>query len=233
MIYHALLEAKRSGIEELIVAVNRKKETLYRYLEEEDLSNNSHITLIEQPSPLGSGEAVYRAKDMIGEQPFALMMPDFVHFGPHPALSQMIPLYEQFGHDTVGIVELDAEFAKGFGNVGVAQVKEMEPRVVEVVSFSKKLKDPLVIEEGRVIQKLVGRWILGPHFFSYLERVREDKDWDDASALQALSREKRIIGKILEGTGFDVGNPFGFQRAVDFFKGPAALTLKRTALEGR
>lgn len=234
MIYHSVLEVARSGINDILIVINRRKKSLCEYLEQggllEDLKKAPdvliplpHITLIDQPAPLGSGEAIYRAKDMIGDQPFALMMPDYIHLGSLPALSQMISVYEQFRHDTVGIVTLNSESAKGFGNVGMAETKDLGQGAVVVLSFSKKSKDPLLVEEGRAIQKLVGRWILGPHFFSYLERVREDKDWDDATALQALSREKKIIGKIPEGTGFDVGNPIGYRHAVVFLRENAAI----------
>ena len=63
----------------------------------------------------------------------------------------------------------------------------------------------------------IGRCILGSRFFSYLESVRPlEGEWDDAHALRALYKEKKVMGKILEGTGFDVGNPIGYRAAEKF-----------------
>jgi len=229
MIYYTVFEAALSGLEEMYIVINERKDSLRHYLEwgglEKDLKEGGgghricspHITFIDQPAPLGSGEAIYRTKEMIGEEPFALMMPDYVLFGSYPALAQMIPLYERFKQDIVGVNTLGAREAEGFGNVGILQATQLEQGIVEVHGFSGKSKDPLILGERETILKLAGRWILGPHLFSYLERVRGEKEeWDDAPALQAISQERMVIGKVLEGTGFDVGNPIGY-RAAGYF----------------
>jgi UTP--glucose-1-phosphate uridylyltransferase len=231
MIYCALLEALLSGLEQLYVIVNKDKTSLRHYLEggklyrdlREDLRARKigppQITFVDQPVPLGSGEAVYRTKDMIGDDPFALMMPDFLLIGPHPALGQMIPLYEQYQRDIVGVLTVGAKEAEGFGNVGIFQGTHLEPGLVEVHSFSGKSKHPLILNEGQNILKLAGRWILGPHFFSYLERTRdENRAWDDNPALRLLTQERHAIGKPLEGSGFDVGNPIGYRAAKEQFE---------------
>jgi len=230
MIYYAVFEAALSGIEEVYIVINRDKDSLRHYIEwgelDKDLQKGGgaericspHITFVDQAAPLGSGEAIYRTREMVGEEPFALMMPDYVFFGSYPALAQMIPLYERFKQDIVGVLILRAREAKGFGNVGILKATELEQGVVQVHGFSGKSKAPLILEEGETILKLVGRWILGPHFFSYLERVRGGKEeWDDAPALQLLSQERKVIGKVLEGTGFDVGNPIGYRMAREKF----------------
>ncbi len=230
MIYYAVHEAALSGLEHLYLLINKRKPSLRRYLESENLENDlgndkkgtkltiPHITFIDQPAPLGSGEAIYRTKDMIGQEPFALMMPDFLLFGSSPALSQMIPLYERFRRDIVGVLALGAEEAERFGNVGIFQPTLSDQDVVEVHGISKKLKTPLMPEDGKTIHKAIGRCIFGPHFFSYLERVRPLKgEWDDAPAFRALCMERKVMGKILEGTGFDVGNPIGYRAAKEKF----------------
>lgn len=226
MIYYAVLEAALSGLEELYVVISRRKEPLRSYLEQgglqkdlqqEERKERIHpplMTFVDQPCPLGSGEAIYRTREMTGNEAFALMMPDFLLFGRHPALAQMIPLYEHFEHDTVGVLALGARETNGFSNVGVAQATRLEEGVVEVHSFSGKSQHPLILEDGETIFKLAGRWILGPHFFSYLERARGGmKEWDETPALLANAQHRKVIGKILEGRGFDVGNPIGYQSA--------------------
>jgi UTP--glucose-1-phosphate uridylyltransferase len=227
MIFYAIQEAVLSGLEELYIIINSRKDTLRSYLESVDMREDiqeSHgqdipylrLTFIDQPTPVGSGDAIYRARELIGDEPFALMMPDFILFGDIPPLGQLIPLYERFECDVVGLLLLQGEEAKGFGNVGIVQGEKEEPGIVSVRSLSGKVSDPLIIKEDEQILKAAPRWILGPYFFSYLERTKGEGEWDDTPALQMLCGEREVLGKILEGRGFDVGNPVGFQSAEAF-----------------
>jgi UTP--glucose-1-phosphate uridylyltransferase len=227
MIFYAIHEAVLSGLEEVYIIINSRKDALRRYLESgevmrairEGVGQNVppiYMTLIDQPTSAGSGDAIYRARKLIADEPFALMMPDFILFGNTPALEQMIPLYERFGCDVVGLLLLAGKEAQSFGNVGIVRGAEREPGIVSVRSLSSKVSGPLILKEAEQILKAVPRWILGPHFFSYLERTKGESDWDDAPALQLLCTEREVRGKILQGRGFDGGNPVGFQSAEAF-----------------
>lgn len=227
MISYAIEEAVLSGLEELYLVINKNKEPLRRYLESGDMMRGireghgqnilpPRLTFIDQPTPAGSGDAIYRARELIGDEPFALMMPDFVFFGDTPALGQMIPLYEQCKSDIVGLLSLRGKEVKGFGNVGIVQGEEREQGIVVINSLSGKTPDPLIVKEDKGVLKAAAHWILGPDFFSYLERAKGKGEWDDTPALQMLCRKKEVVGKILEGRGFDVGNPMGYQAAEAF-----------------
>lgn len=218
MIYYAMREAALSGLQHIYIVLNKKKPSLRSYLESGQFEDHC-ITFIDQPVALGSGEAIYRVKEMIGEEPFALIMPDFLLFGSSPALSQMMRIYERFEQDIVGVVCLGKTEAEGFGNVGIFQPTPWEKDTLIVRDISKKVKDPLVLEEGETIYKTIGRYILTPPFFSYLEKVRPlQGEWDDAPAFRAMCEERKVIGKILEGKGFDVGNPIGYRAANEKFE---------------
>ncbi len=221
MIFYAIQEAALSGLEELYIVINERKAALRKYLESADLaraigSSLPCLTFIDQPLLLGSGEAIFRARKLIGEEPFALMMPDFVLFGDTPALKQLIPLYERFDSDVVGLIEVKGKEAAGFGNVGIVQGREQEPRVVAIQGVSGKTPNPLSLRENEQVLKSCPRWILGPHFFAYLERTKGEGEWDDTPALQMLCAERKVLGKILEGRGFDVGNLVGYEAAQAF-----------------
>jgi UTP--glucose-1-phosphate uridylyltransferase len=229
MIYYAVCEAALSGVEELYIVINDRKKSIRSYLESEEIKRDLQaksteneisslkLTFVEQPIPSGSGDAIYRVRRLIGEEPFALMMPDFLFFGSIPALKQMIPVYCQFERDTVGVLHLKGEEAIGFGNVGIIEGREGEGGIVEIRSISGKVQDPLILKEDERIFKGVGRWILGPHFFSYLEEIQgSGEEWDDTPALQLNCKEKGVLGKVLEGTGFDAGNPLGYKAAEAF-----------------
>jgi UTP-glucose-1-phosphate uridylyltransferase len=82
-----------------------------------------------------------------------------------------------------------------------------------------KVSGSLIPREDERILKAVPRWILGPHFFTYLERTKENGEWDDTPALQLLCTEREVFGKVLQGRGFDMGNPRGYQAAEAFLRG--------------
>lgn len=233
MIYYTVLEAALFGLEEIYVVINKYKHALRQYLEGEGLTQDLRekagkkgirspiIRFVEQPSPRGSGEAIYRTKEMVGEEPFALMMPDRILFGPAPALHQISTTYEPGGIDVLGVLPVDARDSRGFGNVGILQVRHLEHGIVEVHGFSSKSKGALIPEEGRTFFKYAGRGIFGSHLFSYLEKIGGGpEEWDDTPAIQLILRNRRVLGKILEGTGFDVGNPIGYRLANEMVNKP-------------
>lgn len=225
MISYAIREAALSGLEELYIIINEHKTILRRFLESEDLAKAIRsdlqgppmtlpcLTFIEQPLPLGSGEAIFRARALIGEEPFALMMPDFVFLGRIPCLAQMIPLYERCNADIVGLIEVRGKEAERFGNVGIVQGQELEPGIVAIRDISGKNTGPLILSEEEQVLKAVPRWILGPHFFEYMEKTKGKGEWDDTPALQMLCTEREVFGRILDGRGFDAGNPVGYEAA--------------------
>jgi UTP--glucose-1-phosphate uridylyltransferase len=228
LIFYAIQEAALSGIEELYLIINKRKAVLRRYLESEDLAKAIRsdwrgqgislpsLTFIDQPLLLGSGEAIFRAREFMGEEPFALMMPDFIFFGRVPCLAQMIPLYERLARDIVGLIEVRGKDTEGFGNVGIVQGHEQEPGVMAIRDITGKGAGPLVIGAEERVLKAAPRWILGPHFFAYLERTKGEGEWDDSPAMQMLCTEREVFGQMLDGKGFDVGNPVGFEAAAAY-----------------
>jgi UTP--glucose-1-phosphate uridylyltransferase len=228
MIFYTIQEAVLSGLEELYIIINSRKDTLRRYLESEDFQRDirsekqgrgyfcTQLTFVEQPIPAGSGDAIYRAREKIGDEPFALMMPDFILFGNTPALGQLIPLYERSGCDVVGLLLLQGDEAEGFGNVGIVHGEEGEAGIVSVRYLLGKVSGSLILKEDEHILKAVPRWILGPHFFTYLISTKGEGEWDDTPAFQLLCTEREVKGKVLQGRGFDVGNPVGYEAAEAF-----------------
>jgi UTP--glucose-1-phosphate uridylyltransferase len=227
MISYVIKEASLCHLEELYIVINWRKTALRRYLLSTDLERAiqregqdqrislPRLTFIDQPEPLGTGDAIHRARELVGEEPCALMMPDFIFFGDTPALGQIIPLYERFERDIVGLIDVRDKEAGGFGNVGIVQGEEGLPGIVSVNSLSSKVSGPLILNDNERLLKAVPRWILGPYFFEYLERTRAHHgEWDDTPALQMLCKEREVLGLILDGRGFDAGNPIGYEAAV-------------------
>lgn len=229
MIYYAISEAAHAGLEELYIVISEGKQSLRRYVEEGGFERDARaekegeavsrlqITFIDQPEPRGSGDAIYRTREYIGKDPFAVLMPDRLLFGADAALSQMLPAYERLQNDLLGVLILGSQEAVGFGNVGILKATKLKRGLFEVHGFSGKSRDTFIVPEGKPILKYAGRCIVGAHLFSYLERTKlGQEEWDDTPALQAMCEERRVIGKVLGGRGFDVGNPVGYRAAQEW-----------------
>ena len=233
MIYFALREAALGGLEEIFIIINEKKADLMDYLlsgvfredlEGEGIKGVPRVNLIEQPSPFGSGDAIYRAKEGVGNEAFALLMPDFLLVGAPPPLSQMKGAFERFGRETVGVILLEKGEEDSYGNVGILEVTPLGDDILKVKEMSGKRDAPLRLSGGRAY-KAVGRWILFPSFFSLLEEMRgEGGEWDDTPAMRRLCQEGRVVGKILQGKGFDLGNRGGYEAAREWLKGASLFS---------
>ena len=220
MIYYALREAALCGVEEIIVIVNPKKRTLIEYLEEEwreELGEEGirppRLRLLEQPLPRGSGDALWRAREFLREGPFLWMMPDFVLLGgPPPALQILRALNPLEAKSAVGVIRIEPGQGRLFGNVGIVRGEWKGKRVLSIRGLSGKRAEPL--EPNRPLLKAIGRWLLLPSIFPLLVKHRQlGPEWDDTPALQALCEKEEVVGVLLEGRGFDVGNILGYQAA--------------------
>ncbi|MFN3347261.1 MAG: hypothetical protein ACK42E_05595 [Candidatus Bipolaricaulaceae bacterium] len=107
-----------------------------------------------------------------------------------------------------------------FGKVGFVKEKEEDPRgFLRIKEFSSKGEEAPEAQRGPLL-KAVGRWILWPEVFRWLEKTRpEEGEWDETPALQILCHKGKVLGIMLEGEGFDLGNPLGY-RACNFLIPP-------------
>ena len=221
MISYALREVALAGIEELYVVVNRRKALLWRYLasgqwrgDVGEPGKGLSLQLVEQPEPLGSGEALWRVREEVGPRPFGWLMPDFVLFDGPPPLCQLLQAFGRFGTTTVGVIEVKRGREGLYGDVGIVEGERLRGGLMEVRGLSRKRSGPLRAPSGDGLYKAVGRWILPPSFFDLLLQTRGQGEWDDTPALQLLCRRERVLGVILKGEGFDVGNPAGYRAAL-------------------
>jgi len=225
MIAYAVHDAALAGITRLYVVVHDRKHGLRGYLGSPQLlsdvrgmrpgvSRVPEIVFVQQPKPVGSGDALRRTRAWISDEAFAIVMPDFILRGASPLLAQMIAVYREYRSDVVGVISVTADDAPGFANVGVVCGEEIKPGLLRVRGISGKQPDSVTVEPGGHVLKAVPRWIVGPHFFDYLERTRSPQgEWDDTPAYQLLCADRMVLGVMLEGSGFDLGNPEGYRRA--------------------
>jgi UTP--glucose-1-phosphate uridylyltransferase len=233
LIVRAIEGLAASGLCEIAVVISPAKESIRKFLlgnppeflapqldaHLKVLFNACTFSFFVQPQPSGLADAVSLCREFVGSEPFALIMPDNILLHGLPVMTQMIPFFSREGGDILGAISLEMGEAFRFGNVGILETETIPGKSIrfrKVSTFSDKRGDPLTIPPGEKVLKNFGGSIFLPHFFDYIEecRLRAQGELDDVPVIQAILRDKGLHVVVLEGDGFDVGNPAGYLAAV-------------------
>ncbi|KQL36776.1 UTP--glucose-1-phosphate uridylyltransferase GalU [Psychrobacillus sp. FJAT-21963] len=246
-------EAIASGIEDIIIVTGRNKKSMEDHFDKsielelllkktgklelletvENISNLVDIHYMRQKEPLGLGHAILCTKKFIGNEPFAVLLPDDIIDAEVPALKQMINKYEQVESSILGVNEVPTEDVNKYG---IVDYSEAENDLFSV----KRLVEKPAIENAPSNQAIVGRYILTPGIFEELEKVQPDAKGEIqlTDAIDSLLRKESIYSYIFEGKRYDVGDKFGFLQATfdfalkrDDLKEPLLAYLKNKLKE--
>jgi UTP--glucose-1-phosphate uridylyltransferase len=234
LIQYAIDEARDAGIEEFIFVTSRGKSALSDYfdgspeleraLEEKgkfdlldlvkDLTMDSgEIVYIRQRKPRGLGDAVRCAAKLIGDEPFAVLLPDDVIAAEKPCLKQMMDAHENTGGNVVAVMEVSPEKA---GDYGLIDVREDMGNLVSVKGMVEKPKP----EDAPSNLAVIGRYILTPQVLLNLATTARGAGGEiqltDAIA-QEITTNDNVYGFRFEGTRFDCGSKSGFLQATVAF----------------
>ena len=232
LIVHAIEGLAASGVRQIGVIISPAKESIRQFL----LGNppeflapllDAHLRVLfkacefsffVQPEPTGLADGVSLCREFVGNEPFALIMPDNILLDGLPVITQLIPFFASDARDILGAIYLKAEEASRFGNVGMLEAEIIpgeSSRFRKVSDFSGKKGDPLRVPPGEKLLKNFGGSIFLPHFFDFIEQSRPNAkgELDDVPVIQAILREEGLKVVVLEGNGFDVGNPAGYWAA--------------------
>lgn len=234
LIQYAIDEARAAGITEFIFVTSRGKGALEDYfdhapqLEQELLNKGKHdlldtlnttnmdsgaIAYIRQHRALGLGHAVWCARRLIGDQPFAVILPDDVIANDKPCLQQMVEAYEQTGGNMVAAMEVPMEKASSYG---MLDVDEDMGALVRVKAMVEKPK----IEDAPSNLAVIGRYILSPSVLENLNKVKSGAGGEiqltDAIAAE-IGGDEGVYGYRFQGQRFDCGSKSGFLQATVAF----------------
>ena len=221
-------EAIASGIEDIIIVTGRNKKSMEDHFDKsielelllkntgklelletvENISNLVDIHYMRQKEPLGLGHAILCTKKFIGNEPFAVLLPDDIIDAEVPALKQMIQKFEEVQGSILGVNEVPTEDVNKYG---IVDYSEAENDMFSV----KRLVEKPAIEDAPSNQAIVGRYILTPGIFDELEKVLPDAKGEIqlTDAIDALLKKESIYSYIFEGKRYDVGDKFGFLQA--------------------
>lgn len=230
LIQHTVEEAREAGIEEFIFVTSPSKEALKRHFDViEELENTlekrgkkdilaklrasnmkpGELKTTFQNEPLGLGHAVWCAKQLIGGEPFAVILPDvIVKTETRSCLGQMIDTYDKVGGNVLALTEVPREQT---GSYGVIDIKSSNGNIYEIKGMVEKPKP----EDAPSNLSITGRYILQPEVFDYLDAFETGAGGE----IQLTDAMAKLIGKqpfhgiTFDGKDYDCGSRLGFIEA--------------------
>jgi len=230
LIQYAVKEAIDAGCDEIIFVTGRGKRAIEDHFDvshelELQLENAGkhdlleevrdilpeHVTAvaIRQSRPLGLGHAVYCAKKVIGDEPFAVLLADdMIYGGRNPVLSQMVDLYDQVQGSIVAVEEVDPAETHKYGIVKTDMQNERTGKLSEIV------EKPLP-ENAPSNLAVVGRYILTPEIFDKLENIPKGSGGEIqlTDGIAALLKEQDVFSYSYMGKRYDCGSKLGYLAA--------------------
>ena len=230
VIQHVVDEARQAGIEHFIFVTGRNKGVIEDHFDkqfeleatlqkrgkskelellEAELPGAGQTSFTRQQEPLGLGHAVWCARELVGSEPFALLLPDMLHHAPRGCLSGMMQLYrETGGGNVVAVHEVPREQVPLYGIVGVGEPRGDGFRISAMVEKPK-------VEAAPSRYMISGRYILQPEIFPLLETQSAGAGGEIqiTDAMLKLAESQPFFGYRFEGRIFDCGSKIGFLAA--------------------
>jgi UTP--glucose-1-phosphate uridylyltransferase len=228
LIQYVVEEAVASGVESVIIVTGRGKAAiedhfdvsfeLERLLEERGkqkelkamraISEMARVSYVRQREALGLGHAVLQARDLVGDEPFAVMLSDDIIDSETPALKQLIEVYEKYDAPVVGIWQVAGEAISRFGVIDGDEVEE------GVYQVNNMIEKPAFAEAPSDLA-IIGRYVLTPDIFDEIENTAPGAGGEIqiTDAMRSLLQKRPFYAVRFEGTRYDAGDKLGFLTA--------------------
>ena len=231
LIQHVVDEAREAGIEHFIFVTGRNKAVIEDHFDRQfeleltlkernkladlellsaDLPEPGTASFTRQQSPLGLGHAVWCARELVGREPFALLLPDVLVQHKPGCLKQMIDAYNAAGQNAnvIAVEEVPMDRISAYGVVGVGETKGSTFAITDMVEKPPREKAP-----SNLI--ITGRYILQPEIFDLLETQTGGAGGEIqiTDSMIKLAKTQPFYGLKFEGKSFDCGSKIGFLAA--------------------
>ncbi len=234
MLHWALDEAIRAGIPGIILVVGVDQQLVRDYLDaaieaarrgdETDLAElgrglrDCEVRYIEQPEPLGVGDAFVRCRPVTGKDVFAVLLPDNWFDSPTPAIEQVARAYDRTGLCSLGLTEIVAAERALFGNVGAVDLQPVEGNCYRVLGLQDKLPGAFVAEGEKLVLRGCARYVADERLYEALLATGPPArgEWDDVPAFQNLIRHAGLAAHLIDGQHYDVGHRQGYLAAAAY-----------------
>lgn len=231
LIQHVVDEARQAGIEHCIFVTGRNKSVIEDHFDrqfelevtliergkkselkllESDLPDAGGTSFTRQQSPLGLGHAVWCARDLVGNEPFAVILPDVLVKNPRGCLAQMMDAAKDLDANAniVAVEEVPMDRIHMYGVVGVGKAKGKAFEITQMVEKPKAADAPSKLS-------ITGRYILQPEIFELLGKQAAGAGGEIqlTDAMLALAKTQPFYGLEFEGSSYDCGSKIGFLTA--------------------
>lgn len=229
LIQHAVDEARAAGITEFVFVSSSGKTAMEDHFDRHTLLNSTlegrgklnelaaveateiptgHLSVVRQHSPLGLGHAVWSARQVVGNEPFAVILPDDTVLAHKPCLQQMMESYNQTGGNYIAAMEVDDS---QIPTKGILTPGKVEGRRVEIKGMVEKPK----LADAPSNLAVLGRYILQPEIFDVLGKVGKGAGGEIqlTDGLAKLLESQPFYGYSVEGVWHDCGNKLGWLEA--------------------
>lgn len=228
-IHYIVEEAIEAGIEEILIVVSKWKSIIVDYFDtslelEAFLEKNNkqhllkevampdvHIQYIRQPYSRGLGDAILLGKRFVGNEPFAVLLPDDIIKSKTPALSQLIEHYNTYKSSIIGLNQVHPELVKRYGVIDGTSVSSNFYKINDIVEKPQSNAPSNLA--------VIGRYIFDPNIFTFLEKVRPD-DSNEIQLTEAIANMLGSIdcyGNLVDGERFDIGNNDDYTKLINKF----------------
>jgi len=234
IIQYGVEEAIASGIEHIIIVTGRGKGSMEDHFDHSfeldatlerrgksellavsrGVSALARISYVRQKEPLGLGHAVLCAEDLVGDEPFAVILPDDVIDAEVPCLKQMIGVFEEKGGSVIATMTIDGPGISAYGVLAGSRDADNE-RIYNCTGMVEKPK----LEDAPSTQAIIGRYVLTPRVFGLLHETKPGAGGEIqlTDGILALLKEEKVFGYTFEGKRFDAGDKLGMlQATVEF-----------------
>jgi UTP--glucose-1-phosphate uridylyltransferase len=228
VIQHVVDEARAAGIEHFIFVTGRNKGVIEDHFDKQfeleatlerrgktkellelqkDLPSAGLTSFTRQQEPLGLGHAVWCARDIVGDEPFALLLPDMLHHGPS-CLAGMMEVYDKTGGNVLAVNEVPKDQVHQYGIVGVGEKQGAGFRITSMVEKPKAADAPSNFS-------ISGRYILQPEIFELLSKQAAGAGGEIqlTDSMLTLAKTQDFSGYEFQGRIFDCGSKIGFLTA--------------------
>ena len=241
IIQYGVEEAVASGVDNIILVTGRGKNAIEDHFdvsveletfleargktdllaEIRQISNLINFSYVRQGEPLGLGHAVLVTKNLVGDEPFAVILGDDVIDAQPPALAQMIDVFEEFQGPVLCVERVPRQDVSSYGIIDGEEIRPGVYRIRDLVEKPPRDEAPSDLA-------IIGRYILTPDIFAALEATVSDRTGEIqlTNGLRRLLKDRPIYGCRVNGVRHDTGNKLGFLKAVVYF------ALKREDLAG-
>ncbi len=225
LIQYVVEEAVVSGIESVIIVTGRGKTAIEDHFDvsfelesllrdrgkDQDLkqvraiSDLARVSYVRQREALGLGHAVLQARDLVGDEPFAVMLADDVIDSEKPALRQLIDVHEKYQAPVLATMHVEGEAISRFGALDVEEVEKGVYRVKDMVEKPSLAQAPSNLA-------IIGRYVLTPDIFDEIEGTKPGAigEIQITDAMRSLLKKRDFYAVRFEGTRYDAGDKLGF-----------------------